>query len=321
MSQADLIWMNGEFVAYEDAKVHVLTHALHYGTGVFEGVRAYETPRGTAVFRHQDHVDRLFKSAQMYYMDVPYSKEQIREATLELIARNGLKACYIRPVVYRGAGPMGLYPLDCPVDVFIAVWEWGSYLGDEGKRRGVRGKVVSWRRIGADALIPAAKANGQYLNSVLAKIESEKAGYEEGILLDQRGMVCEGTGENLFLVKDGVIATPGFSSSILGGINRLSAIEIARDLGYTVVERDVARGELYLADEIFMTGTAAELTPLREIDDQPIGSGEPGPITREVQSVFEDALHGRSDRYAGWLDTVPRAERSSELMPQAAPAP
>lgn len=321
MSQADLIWMNGEFVAYEDAKVHVLTHALHYGTGVFEGVRAYETPRGTAVFRHQDHVDRLFKSAQMYYMDVPYSKAQIREATLELIARNGLKACYIRPVVYRGAGPMGLYPLDCPVDVFIAVWEWGSYLGDEGKRRGVRGKVVSWRRIGADALIPAAKANGQYLNSVLAKIESEKAGYEEGILLDQRGMVCEGTGENLFLVKDGVIATPGFSSSILGGINRLSAIEIARDLGYTVVERDVARGELYLADEIFMTGTAAELTPLREIDDQPIGSGEPGPITREVQSVFEDALHGRSDRYAGWLDTVPRAERSSQLMPQAAPAP
>ena len=311
MSQADLIWMNGEFVAYEDAKVHVLTHALHYGTGVFEGVRAYETARGTAVFRHQDHIDRLFKSAQMYFMDVPYSKEQIREATLELIARNAFKSCYIRPVVYRGAGPMGLYPLDCPVDVFIAVWEWGAYLGDEGKQRGVRAKVVSWRKIGPDALIPAAKANGQYLNSVLAKIESEKGGYEEGILLDQRGMVCEGTGENLFVIKDGVIATPGFNSSILGGINRLSAIDIARDLGYTVVERDIARGELYLADEIFMTGTAAELTPLREIDDQPIGAGEPGPITREVQSVFEDALHGRSDRYAGWLDVVP----------QAAPAP
>ncbi len=322
MNQADLIWMNGEFVAYEDAKVHVLTHALHYGTGVFEGVRAYETERGTAVFRHQDHIDRLFKSAQMYFMDVPYSKEQIREATLELIARNGFKSCYIRPVVYRGAGPMGLYPLDCPVDVFIAVWEWGTYLGDEGKQRGVRAKVVSWRKIGPDALIPAAKANGQYLNSVLAKIESEKGGYEEGILLDQRGMVCEGTGENLFLIKDGVIATPGFNSSILGGINRVSAIDIARDLGYTVVERDIARGELYLADEIFMTGTAAELTPLREIDDQPIGAGEPGPITREVQSVFEDALHGRSDRYAGWLDILPRAERSSPLrLPQAAPAP
>ena len=220
VKQADLIWMNGEYVAWEDAKVHVLTHALHYGTGVFEGVRAYETARGAAVFRHQDHIDRLFKSAQMYYMDVPFSKEQIREATLDLIARNGMKSCYIRPVVYRGAGPMGLYPLDCPVDVFIAVWEWGSYLGEEGKQNGIRANVVSWRKIGQDALIPLAKANGQYLNSVLAKIESEKAGYEEGILLDQRGFVCEGTGENLFIVKDGKIATPGFNSSILGGINR-----------------------------------------------------------------------------------------------------
>lgn len=306
MKQADLIWMNGEFVAWEDAKVHVLTHALHYGTGVFEGVRAYETARGTAVFRHREHIDRLYKSAQMYYMDVPFTKEQIREATLELIARNGLKSCYIRPVVYRGAGPMGLYPLDCPVDVFIAVWEWGTYLGEEGKQRGVRGKVVSWRRIGPDSLIPLAKANGQYLNSVLAKIEADKGGYEEGILLDQRGMVCEGTGENLFLIKDGVIATPGFSSSILGGISRGSAITIARDLGYEVVERDITRGELYVADEIFMTGTAAELTPLREIDDQPIGTGEPGPVTRAVQEVFEDALHGRSDRYADWLDVVPQ---------------
>ena len=311
MKQADLIWMNGEYVAWEDAKIHVLTHALHYGTGVFEGVRAYETPRGTAVFRHQDHIDRLFNSAAMYYMDVPYTKQQIREATLDLIARNGLKSCYIRPVVYRGAGPMGLYPLDCPVDVFIAVWEWGSYLGEEGKQRGVRGKVSSWRRIGPDALIPAAKANGQYLNSVLAKVEASKAGYEEGILLDQRGMVCEGTGENLFVVSGGAISTPGFASSILGGINRLSAIQIARDLGYEVVERDISRGELYTADEIFMTGTAAELTPLREVDDHPVGGGEPGPVTRAVQAVFEDALHGRSDRYAEWLDVVP----------QAAPAP
>jgi branched-chain amino acid aminotransferase len=247
----------------------------------------------------------------MYYMDVPFTKEQIREATLETIARNGLKSCYIRPVVYRGAGPMGLYPLDCPVDVFIAVWEWGAYLGEEGKQRGVTATVVSWRKIGQDALIPLAKANGQYLNSVLAKIESEKAGYEEGILLDQRGFVCEGTGENLFVIKDGVIATPGFNSSILGGINRLSAITIARDLGYEVVERDVARGELYTCDEIFMTGTAAELTPIREIDNQPVGTGEPGPVTRAVQEVFEDALHGRSDRYADWLDVVP----------QPAPAP
>jgi branched-chain amino acid aminotransferase len=303
--------MNGEYVAWEDAKVHVLTHALHYGTGVFEGVRAYETSRGTAVFRHQDHIDRLFNSARMYYMDVPYTKAQVREATLDLIARTGLKSCYIRPVVFRGAGPMGLYPLDCPVEMFIAVWEWATYLGEEGKQRGVRAKVVSWRRISQDAMIPLAKANGQYLNSVLAKIEADKAGYEEGILLDQRGFVCEGTGENLFIVKDGRISTPGFGSSILGGINRLSAIQIAKDLGYEVVERDVTRGELYIADEIFMTGTAAELTPIREIDDQAIGSGEPGDVTRAVQSVFEDALHGRSDRYAEWLDVVP----------QAAPAP
>jgi branched-chain amino acid aminotransferase len=309
--KADLIWMNGEFVAWEDAKVHVLTHALHYGTGVFEGIRAYETPRGTAVFRHQDHIDRLFRSAGMYYMDLPYTKEQIREATLDLIGRNNLKSCYIRPVAYRGAGPMGLYPLDCPVEMFIAVWEWGAYLGEEGKQHGVRGKVTSWRRIGHDALIPAAKANGQYINSVLAKVEADKAGYEEGILLDQRGMVCEGTGENLFVIRDGVIATPGFPASILGGISRASAIEIARDLGYAVEERDIARGELYIADEIFMTGTAAELTPLREVDDHPIGSGEPGPITRAVQTAFEDALHGRSDRYAHWLDVVP----------QPAPAP
>jgi branched-chain amino acid aminotransferase len=305
VSQADLIWMNGELVAHEDAKVHVLTHALHYGTGVFEGVRAYDTPRGTAIFRHQDHIDRLFHSARMYYMDIPYSKEEIRAATHETVARNGLKSCYIRPLVFRGAGPMGLYPLDCPVDVVIAVWEWGAYLGDEGKQRGVRAKVSSWRRVSSDVLIPTAKATGQYLNSVLAKIESEKAGYEEGILLDQHGFVCEGTGENLFVVKDGRISTPGLSNDVLSGINRAAAMQIARDLGYEVVERDIARGELYTADEVFMTGTAAELTPIREIDDHPVGEGTPGELTLVVQREFEDALHGRSDRYAEWLDVVP----------------
>lgn len=301
---ADLIWMNGDFVAWEDAKVHVLTHALHYGTGVFEGVRAYETPKGTAIFRHGDHVDRLFKSAEMYFMEVPFSKADIAAATRDLIARNGLRSCYVRPVVYRGAGPMGLYPLNCPVDVFIAAWEWGAYLGDEGKAKGVRAKVSSWRRLPSSAVIPAAKATGQYVNSVLAKIEADKAGYEEGILLDDRGMVCEGTGENLFIVKDGRIATPGWSADILGGITRSSAIQIAEDLGYPVDVRDVARGELYMADEIFMTGTAAELTPIREIDDHPVGSGRPGEITLQVQEAFEDALHGRSARYAEWLDVV-----------------
>jgi len=311
VNTADLIWLNGEFVAWEDAKVHVLTHALHYGTGVFEGIRAYETKNGTAIFRNQDHIDRLERSAKLYYMDLPYTKEQIREVTHELIARNGFKSCYIRPLVWRGYGPMGLNPLDNPVEAMVAVWEWGAYLGEEGKQKGVRGKVSSWRRIGADAVIPAAKATGQYVNSVLAKIEASKAGYEECILLDQRGMVCEGTGENLFVVRDGKIATPGFASGILGGISRASVMQIAGDLGYELVERDIARGELYLADEIFMTGTAAELTPLREIDDHPVGTGEPGPVTREIQAAFEDALHGRSERYADWLDLVPQPARAT----------
>src|SRR6478752_9606249 len=211
--------MNGDLVAHEDAKVHVLTHALHYGTSVFEGVRAYETPDGGyAVCRHQDHIDRLFRSAALYHMEIPFTKDEIRQATFETITASGLKSCYIRPLVFRGAGPMGLYPLDCPVDVMIAVWEWGAYLGDEGKRNGVRAAVSSWRRISSDCVIPAAKASGQYLNSVLAKVEADKAGYEEGILLDARGFVCEGTGENLFIVKEGVVATPHYTSDILGGI-------------------------------------------------------------------------------------------------------
>jgi branched-chain amino acid aminotransferase len=300
---ADLIWMNGEFVAWEDAKVHVLTHSLHYGTAVFEGIRAYETERGTAIFRHQDHLDRLERSASLYYMELPYTKERLREATHELILRNGFRSCYIRPVVFRGHGPMGLDPLSNPIEAFVAVWEWGTYLGEEGKRNGVRAKVSSWRRISPDSLIPHAKASGQYLNSVLAKIESMKGGYEEAILLDHRGNVCEGTGENVFLVSDGEIFTPPHSASILDGINRRSVMRIARDLGYAVTERDIARAELALADELFLTGTAAELTPVREIDDRPLGP--PGPITREIQRVFDDALHGRSERYLEWLDVVP----------------
>jgi branched-chain amino acid aminotransferase len=303
VNTADLIWLNGEFVAWEDAKVHVLTHAMHYGTGVFEGIRAYETPQGTAIFRHHDHLDRLEKSAKLYYMDLPFSKEQLREVTHELIVRNGFKSCYIRPLVYRGYGPMGLNPLENPVDAMIAVWEWGAYLGDEGKRNGVRARVSSYRRISSDSLIPHSKASGQYLNSVLAKIESVKAGYEEAILLDDSGNVCEGTGENIFVIKDGVIHTPGQAASILDGINRKSCIQIARDLGYEVVERDIARAELALADEVFLTGTAAELTPMREIDD--IEIGPPGPVTRAIQGVFEDALSGRDARYADWLDLVP----------------
>ena len=308
MNTADLIWLNGEFVAWEDAKVHVLTHGLHYGTGVFEGIRAYETDKGPAIFRHADHLKRLEESSKLYYMDLPFTREQLREATHELIDRNGFKSCYIRPLVYRGYGPMGLNPLDNPVEAMIAVWEWGAYLGEEGKQKGVRARVSSYRRISPDSLIPHSKASGQYLNSVLAKIESLKSGYDEGILLDDKGNVCEGTGENVFVIRDGVIVTPGQTSSILDGINRKSAIQIARDLGYEVIERDVARAELALADEVFLTGTAAEIVPLREIDD--IEIGPPGPITREVQQTFEDALHGRAPQYADWLDLVPVPSRA-----------
>jgi branched-chain amino acid aminotransferase len=302
MEQADLIWHNGEFVAWEDAKVHVLSHGLHYGTGVFEGIRCYETERGPAIFRHKDHLDRLAKSAELYYLGLPYSPEEIAAATRELIVRNGLRSCYIRPLAFRGYGEMGLYAKSAPIEMIIAVWPWGAYLGDEGKSNGIRAKVSSWRRIGPGGLIPHAKASGQYLNSILAKTESANAGYEEAILLDERGFVCEGSGENIFLVREGEILTPPHVASILDGINRKSVIQIARDLGYTVVERDIARAELYLAEEIFLTGTAAELVPVREVDDHPIG--EPGEITRVIQAKFEDALHGRAEEYLEWLDPV-----------------
>jgi branched-chain amino acid aminotransferase len=304
VEQADLIWHNGELVAWEDAKVHVLTHGLHYGTGVFEGERAYETAHGTAVFRHHDHLRRLFMSAELYYMPIPYTLEELRAATHELIAANELRECYIRPIVFRGYGQMGLYPLDCNVEVSIAAWPWGAYLGEEGKRGGIRAKVSSWRRIPHDALIPHAKASGQYLNSVLAKIEASKAGYDEAILLDAHGFVCEGSGENIYVIRDGEIFTPPQSAGILDGISRKSIITIAHDLGHEVIERDLARAELYLADEVFLSGTAAELVPVREVDDHQIGAGEPGPMTREIARVFDDALHGRDPRYVDWLDVV-----------------
>jgi branched-chain amino acid aminotransferase len=304
VEQADLIWHNGELVAWEDAKVHVLTHGLHYGTGVFEGIRAYETPQGTGIFRHQDHLDRLFKSAELFYMPIPYSLEELRSATHELIAANELRECYIRPIAFRGYGQMGLNPLDAPVEVSIAVWPWGAYLGEESKQVGIRAKVASWRRISHDSLIPHAKASGQYLNSVLAKIESVKAGYQEAILLDAQGFVCEGSGENIYVVRDGQIITPPQTAGILDGISRKSIIQIARDLGYELTERNLARAELYLADEVFLSGTAAELVPVREIDDHAIGTGERGPVTSEIQRVFDDALHGRDPRYVEWVDVV-----------------
>src|SRR3954453_16253557 len=250
-------------------------------------------------------------------MLLTHSLEEIREATKELIRRNGLRSCYIRPIAFRGYGEMGLYAKSAPVEVFIAVWPWGAYLGEEGKKNGIRAKVSSWRRISPAGLIPHAKASGQYLNSILAKTESANAGYEEAILLDERGFVCEGSGENIFLVREGQIVTPPHVASILDGVNRKSVIQIARDLGYTVVERDVARAELYMAEEAFLTGTAAELVPVREIDDHQVGAGEPGEITRHVQAKFDDALYGRAEESLEWLDLVgPEADG-----PKAHPEP
>jgi len=302
VEKSEWIWMNGELVPWDDAKVHVLTHGLHYGTGVFEGVRAYKTDRGPAIFRHRDHLERLQKSAELYYIDLPYSLEELREATHEVIRRNGLDSCYIRPIAFRGYGEMGLYAPTAPVEVIVAVWPWGAYLGEDGKRNGVRAKVSSWRRISPDSLIPHAKASGQYLNSILAKTEAAKAGYDEAILLDQNGVVCEGSGENVFLVREGELVTPGHTASILDGISRKSVIQIAEDLGYTVVERDISRSELYVAEEAFLVGTAAELVPVREIDDRDLG--EPGEITRVLAAKYEDALHGRAQEYLEWLDIV-----------------
>ena len=302
MEKSEWIWMNGEFVAWDDARVHVLSHGLHYGTGVFEGIRCYETERGPAVFRHREHLQRLAMSAELYHLPLAYAPDELRLATHELIRRNGLRSCYVRPLACRGYGEMGLYAPGAPVDVFIAVWPWGAYLGEEGKRNGVRAKVSSWRRISPAGLIPHAKASGQYLNSILAKTDAAQSGYDEAILLDENGLVCEGSGENIFVVREGKVVTPGHTASILDGITRKSVIQIAGDLGYTVVERDIARAELYLAEEVFLCGTAAELVPVREIDEHALG--EPGEITRVIQAKLEDALHGRAPEYAEWLDVV-----------------
>jgi branched-chain amino acid aminotransferase len=302
MEQAELIWQNGEFVPWNEAKVHVLTHGLHYGTGVFEGIRCYETERGPAIFKHREHLDRLEKSAELYYFKLPYTTEQLREATHELLRRNGLTSCYIRPLAFRGYGEMGLFAQSAPIETIIAAWPWGAYLGEDGKKHGIRTKVSSWRTISGDSLIPHAKASGQYLNSILAKTESANAGYDEAILLDQWGNVSEGSGENVFVIREGLICTPGHTSAILDGITRAAVIQIATDLGYRVEERDIARSELYLADEVFLTGTAAELVPVREIDDHPLG--EPGEITRVIQARFEEALRGRAEEYLEWLDLV-----------------
>jgi branched-chain amino acid aminotransferase len=304
ITEVEKIWMDGELVDWGDAKVHVLSHAVHYGSGVFEGIRAYETARGPAVWHLDEHLKRLFRSAKLYHMDIPYSREAITEATKDLIRANGLNACYIRPVVMRGYGEMGVNPLNAPVNVFIAVWPWGAYLGEDALEQGVRIKIASWRRNAQNSLPAAAKATGQYINSVLAKVESLKGGYDEAIMLNDAGFVTDGSGENVFVVRDGRLTTPPISAGCLDGITRHSVMTIAGDLGYEVREDNLVRTDLYNADEAFFTGTAAEITPIREVDDRVVGEGHRGPITKELQGAFFSATKGETERYASWLTYV-----------------
>jgi branched-chain amino acid aminotransferase len=298
----DKIWMNGKLVPWEEAKVHVLTHALHYGSGVFEGIRAYKTSRGPAVFRLTDHLERLRRSAKLYFMDIPYHTAELAAATKAVIAANKLDECYIRPIVYRGYGEMGLYPLKAPVDCAIAVWPWGAYLGEEGIKHGIRAKVSSIQSLDANSIPPAAKACGQYLNSILAKVEATEAGYDEAVMLNRHGFVTQGSGENIFCVRGGVISTPPLAAGILAGITRDTVMSIAVSLGHAVVEHNMARSDLYLADELFFTGTAAEVVPIREIDDHAIG--EPGPLTRAIQDKFRAIISGRHEEFDHYLEYV-----------------
>jgi branched-chain amino acid aminotransferase len=301
MRETEKIWMNGELVDWADAKIHVGAHGLHYGSGVFEGIRCYETERGPAVFRLTDHLERLHASARLLHMELPFGIEELRAASFELIAVNGLPECYLRPICFYGYGELGVSAAGNPVETVIMSWPWGAYLGEEGLAKGIRAKISSWQRIGANVVPHVAKATGVYLNSMLAVNEANRAGYDEAILLTAEGYIADGSGENVFVVKDGVIRTPPLSTSILPGITRDSVIQIAQDLGHHVEEANLIRSDLYLADEVFMTGTAAEVTPLRSVDDVEIGVGA---VTLEIQAAYLDTVRGRSERWAQWLEYV-----------------
>jgi len=301
MIKAEKIWMDGKLVAFDDAKVHVLTHALHYGIGVFEGIRAYRTADGrSAVFRLREHVQRLYDSAHVVLMEIPIPREQLEKACLEVLKANRLAEGYLRPLAFFGAGAMGVGATN-PVQTLVAAWPWGAYLSEEGLKRGIRAKVSSFTRMHVNVQMVRAKISGQYVNSFLATREAALSGYEEAILLDTEGYVAEGAGENLFIVKNGVLQTPPLSSAVLAGITRDSVLTIARDLGIPVKEEKFTRDTMYLADELFMTGTAAEVTPVREVDDRRIGKGEPGPVTKRIQDTYFRAVHGEEPRYAEWL--------------------
>jgi branched-chain amino acid aminotransferase len=301
--KTEKIWMDGKFVDWDKATVHVLTHSLHYGLGVFEGIRCYETQRGPAIFRLDEHIDRLFSSAHIFLIDIPFTKKEIRDAIIGTVKVNKIRECYIRPLVYIGYGAMGLYPKGNPVNVSIAAWPWGAYLGDKALTEGIKVKTSSFIRNHVNANMTRGKVSGYYVNSQLAKKEAITCGYEEALLLDTEGYVSEGSGENIFMVRNGILKTTPLTS-ILEGITRNSIMKIAVDEKMSVAEERFTRDELYIADEAFFSGTAAEVTPVRELDGRVIGAGRPGPITRKIQSVFFDIVKGKNKKYESWLTKV-----------------
>jgi branched-chain amino acid aminotransferase len=304
MEPSKFIWMDGGMVGWDEATVHVLSHALHYGTGVFEGIRAYETSDGTAIFRLPEHMARLHRSAKAYAIPLAHPVEDLVEAARQIISVNELESGYIRPLVFYELGAIGLNPAGATIRAIIAAWRWGTYLGEEGVANGIRVRISSWRRIHQSSFVPIAKGTGQYLNSVMAKQEAVATGYDEAVLLNMDGNISEGSGENLFLVRDGVLVTPPIASGILDGITRASVIQLLSDDGVPVREATLTRGDLYAADELFFTGTAAEVTPIREVDDRPVGTGKPGPITRRAQELFGQAVTGKLAAYRSWLTFV-----------------
>ncbi|MEK6957550.1 MAG: branched-chain amino acid transaminase [archaeon] len=303
MEETDFIWMDGKMVPWKDARIHVLTHTLHYGTGVFEGIRCYETPKGPAIFRLKDHIKRLVQSAHIVQMKPNFTQKQYEDACKQVVRENKLKECYIRPIIYYGYGQMGLATGKCVTNSAVAAWPWGSYLGEEGIKNGIRAKISSYSRHSVNAMMTKSKTTGNYVNSTLAKMEALNAGYEEAIMLDPLGYVSECTGENIFIVRDNELITPP-AINALEGITRKSIMQVALDEGIKIREQLFTRDQLYIADEVFLTGTAAEVTPIRSVDDRIIGEGKPGPITKKLQAKFYDIIHGKEKKYDAWLDYV-----------------
>jgi branched-chain amino acid aminotransferase len=306
MTPTDKIWHNGKLIAWDDAKIHVLSHVVSYGSSVFEGIRCYETPAGPAIFRLREHVRRLIESAKIYrILDVGFSLEELSNAMIDVVAVNRMRSCYIRPIVLRGYGDIGVMPRNNPIDVYVACWEWGKYLGPEALASGVDVCISSWQRNAPNTMPTLSKAGGNYLSSQLIRMEADVNGYAEGIALDRNGYISEGSGENIFVIRDGKIFTPPLAASVLPGITRDSIVTIAKGLGYEVIEANLLREALYVADEVFFTGTAAEVTPVRTIDRIPVGAGRRGPITERIQSAFFDIVNGKAEDRHGWLTMVP----------------